>query len=89
MSDEWGSVYSGAMTDANDAVRPVHDRMPALLHRDAYDRWLNGSFDDLLASRQRIFPSVGICTELTAVLWVKRKAAAIEEGLQLNSSPFL
>jgi putative SOS response-associated peptidase YedK len=30
VSDEWGPVYSGAMTDANDAVAPVCDRMPVL-----------------------------------------------------------
>jgi putative SOS response-associated peptidase YedK len=29
-SDEWGPVYSGAMTDCNEAIRPVHDRMPVL-----------------------------------------------------------
>src|SRR3546814_9259999 len=30
-SDEWGPVYSGLLTDCNDAIRPVHDRMPVLL----------------------------------------------------------
>ena len=27
-SAEWGPVYSGAMTDCNEAIRPLHDRMP-------------------------------------------------------------
>jgi len=31
-SAEWGPVYSGVMTDCNEAIRPVHDRMPVLLH---------------------------------------------------------
>lgn len=43
-----GPVYSGVMTDANEAAAPVHDRMLVLL-RDEYQQWLQGSFDDLLA----------------------------------------
>jgi len=30
-SAEWGPVYSGAMADCNEAIRPLHDRMPVLL----------------------------------------------------------
>jgi putative SOS response-associated peptidase YedK len=37
-------------TDANDLVRPLHDRMPAILARDAEDRWL----DPAEASRERL-----------------------------------
>jgi putative SOS response-associated peptidase YedK len=29
-------------TDANDVVRPVHDRMPVVLAEDAWDEWLDG-----------------------------------------------
>ena len=29
-----GPVYSGVMTDCNEAIRPVHDRMPVLLMPD-------------------------------------------------------
>lgn len=36
-SDDWGPVYSGVMTDCNEAIRPVHDRMPVLLMADEYD----------------------------------------------------
>ncbi len=28
-------------TEANDVVRPVHDRMPVILPREAHDRWLD------------------------------------------------
>lgn len=75
VSDEWGPVYSGAMTDANEAVAPAHNRMPVLLHRDEYDKWLNGSFDDLLAFQQRVFPSDKIEMERTSELWVRKKGA--------------
>lgn len=56
ISDEWEPVYSGAMTDCNEAIRPVHDRMPVLLQPCEYDQWLNGSFDDALALQQRCYP---------------------------------
>jgi putative SOS response-associated peptidase YedK len=72
-SAEWGAVYSGAMTDCNEAIRPIHDRMPVLLMPDEYDRWLNGSFDDLLAFQQRCFPDELIEMTRTDELWVKRR----------------
>lgn len=76
VSDEWGPVYSGAMTDANEAVAPVHDRMPVLLHADEYDKWLNGSLDDLLALQKRVFPNELMSIERTAELWVRKKSSA-------------
>ena len=75
VSDEWGPVYSGVMTDCNEAIRPVHDRMPVLLMPDEYDRWLNGSFDDALGFQQRCFPDELIEMTRTDELWVKRKTA--------------
>ena len=78
VSDEWGPVYSGAMTDANSAVAAVHNRMPVLLHRDEYDRWLNGSFEELLAFQKRVFPSENIVIDRTSELWVKRKTVSAD-----------
>ncbi|WP_137788066.1 SOS response-associated peptidase family protein [Sphingomonas sp. 3P27F8] len=78
ISDEWGPVYSGVMTDCNEAIRPVHDRMPVLLHADDYDRWLNGTFDDALAFQNRCFPDDLIEMRRTDELWVKRKAPPVE-----------
>lgn len=54
-SDEWGAVYSGLMTDCNQAIRPVHDRMPVLLHPDEHDRWLHGDLDTVVALRDPCF----------------------------------
>ncbi|WP_421996614.1 SOS response-associated peptidase [Reyranella sp.] len=73
-SDEWGPVYSGVMTDANDAIRPLHDRMPVLLHAHEFDEWLHGSFDDIVAFQKRTFPSDLIEIAPTADLWVPKKA---------------
>nr|WP_245277168.1 SOS response-associated peptidase family protein [Rhizobium sp. CF080] len=75
VSDEWGPVYSGVMTDANEAIAPVHNRMPVLLHRDEYDHWLHGSFDDALTFQQRTFPPELVVMERTSELWSKKKTA--------------
>lgn len=75
ISDEWGPVYSGLMTDCNDAIRPIHDRMPVLLHADEHHRWLHGSLDEVLAFRDRCFPDELIETTRTDELWAKRRTA--------------
>lgn len=74
-SAEWGAVYSGVMTDCNEAIRPVHDRMPVLLHADEWEQWLRGSFDDALTFQARCFPDRLISMERTRELWVKRKGS--------------
>jgi putative SOS response-associated peptidase YedK len=76
VSDEWGPVYSMVMTDCNEAIRPVHDRMPVLLMPDDYDSWLNETFDDAVAFQNRCFPDELIHMTRTDELWVKRKALA-------------
>ncbi|MFC5757876.1 SOS response-associated peptidase [Rhizobium sp. GCM10022189] len=73
VSDEWGPVYSGAMTDANDAVAPVHNRMPVLLHADEHEQWMHGSLDDLVAFQKRKFPAELMHMERTSDLWVAKK----------------
>ncbi len=75
-SDEWGPVYSGVMTDCNEAIRPIHDRMPVLLMPEDYEPWLKGSFDEAVAFQDRIFPNDLIEITRTSELWVKRKATA-------------
>jgi len=80
-SAEWGPVYSGVMTDCNEAIRPVHDRMPVLLHRDDHDRWLHGSFDDILGFQARCFPDDLIVMERTGEPWVKRKGGVEQAAL--------
>jgi putative SOS response-associated peptidase YedK len=76
VSDEWGPVYSGVMTDANAAIQPVHNRMPVLLQRDEYEQWLHGSFEEALAFQKRTFPPELIVTDRTDELWAKKKASS-------------
>ncbi len=68
-------VYSGVMTDAHEAIQPVHNRMSVLLHPDEYEQWLHGSFDDALAFQKRTFPPELVTMERTNELWAKKKAA--------------
>lgn len=76
-SDEWGAVYSGLMTDCNEIVRPVHDRMPVLLHAEDYDRWLHGTLNDVIAFQDRCFPDELTSIERTADPWLRRKVASL------------
>jgi putative SOS response-associated peptidase YedK len=39
-SVEWGKVYTGCMTDANEAIQPYHERMPVLLEKEDWQQWL-------------------------------------------------
>ena len=71
-SAEWGAVYSGMMTDCNEAIRPVHNRMPVLLHPDEHDQWLRGSIEDVIAFQSRCFPDDLIEMERTSEPWIKR-----------------
>lgn len=39
-TDEWGEAFSMIMTDANETVAPVHNRMPVVLPRENWETWL-------------------------------------------------
>lgn len=56
--------------------------MPVLLHPDDYERWMTGSWDDILAFQRRCFPDELIEMDRTSELWSKRKAAALGERRQ-------
>lgn len=50
---EIGPVYAGMTMEANEAIRPANDRMPALLDYDEIDRWLHGSIADVIGFQFR------------------------------------
>ena len=43
-------------TAANDLLRPVHDRMPVILRRDDYERWLTAQPDATAGLRDLLMP---------------------------------
>ena len=71
------------MTDSNDAMRPLHDRMPVLLLPDEFDQWLRGLFDELIALQKRSFPNELIEISPTPELWVPKKPAVPPEKATL------
>lgn len=72
-SDEWGEVFSMIMTDANETVAPVHDRMPVILSQDVQPQWLDSEPGEAFALCR---PYHGpLCRDATADSWVSRKAA--------------
>jgi putative SOS response-associated peptidase YedK len=76
VSDDWGGVYSGVMTDCNNAIRPVHNRMPVLVQQDEWDLWLNDSFENCCAFQDRTFPAELIEMERTDEFWSRNSKAA-------------
>lgn len=43
-------------TEANDTVRPVHDRMPVIIPRESYDIWLDPAIQDSSVLKQILSP---------------------------------
>jgi len=44
------------VTDANELVNPIHDRMPVILSPDNYDRWLDPTNTDISELQQLLRP---------------------------------
>jgi putative SOS response-associated peptidase YedK len=54
-------------TDANDAVRPVHDRMPVVLPPSAWEAWLDPANDDVDGLSGLLVPAPAELVVVTAV----------------------
>jgi putative SOS response-associated peptidase YedK len=54
-------------TDANDLLRPLHDRMPVLLPASTWDAWLDPANDDLDALAALLVPAPDELLEAVAV----------------------
>lgn len=67
-SDE-GRIVSCSIitTDANDAVRPIHDRMPVVLPPSAWAEWLDPANDDVEALQSFLVPAPSVLLTLTPV----------------------
>lgn len=74
-SAEGGAVYSGAMTDCNEAIRPNHDRLRELLMPKEYERWFRGRSDDLFCFQNRCLPNTLIAVH-RAEFWSRTSKAA-------------
>ena len=77
-------------TEANEVLRPVHDRMPVILHPDDYSLWLDGDEREraLLGELLRPYPAeemVGYPVS-TLVNSPGNKGSGLIEEVQLNSA---
>lgn len=66
-TDPTGALESCAIVtaDANDLLRPLHDRMPVILDPEALDRWLDPAVTDF----ERVRGSLGSCPSGTLVAY--------------------
>lgn len=50
---EFGPVFAGMTMTANELIMPYNERMPALLQRSEWARWLHGTIQDVIAIQFR------------------------------------
>jgi putative SOS response-associated peptidase YedK len=55
-SGQWIKSWSILTTTPNGVTAQVHDRMPAILHPDNYDLWLDPGFNDVTAVSEMLKP---------------------------------
>lgn len=77
-------------TEANEILRPVHDRMPVILHREEYDLWLDQDVrqQDLLKDMLRPYPSSEMSSHpvRTLVNSPRHQGAELIEPMEINSA---
>ncbi len=52
------------MTDANDLIRPIHDRMPVIAAKSDYDPWLDPKTGDLKKLKSILRPCASDALEM-------------------------
>lgn len=50
-------TFTIVTTQANATMRPIHDRMPVILSEDAWDTWLDPTFQDVPALQSLLAPA--------------------------------
>jgi putative SOS response-associated peptidase YedK len=80
-TEEFGPVFAGMTMTASELVMPYNDRMPVLLARSQWDRWLHGSIRDVLAFQFRPpMPSELLMIQHTEDRWKSGKLPAQPDG---------
>lgn len=78
-SDQWGNWYSGMMTNANDDMAWLHNRMPVFILPEERQRFLHGTMEDLLYFQNRVFPAGLLKFDRTPELWIKKRSKVVDE----------
>lgn len=71
-SDEWGSVFTGVMTEACIELQEVHDRSPVILDPEHWDTWLHAPLEELYQFNAP-YPGERLVVEHTSTPWFQRK----------------
>lgn len=72
---EWGDAYAMVMVDGCDQMAAVHDRMPVLLARSDWRRWLDGTPEQAFALCRTCLD--GLTVDRTADPWARPRAATL------------
>lgn len=67
-SDEWGTCYTGVMTDNAPELAHIHDRSLVILEVAQWDQWLHGSLNDIYCF-DRPYPAEHMQVTTTNVPW--------------------
>jgi len=70
-SDEWGTCYTGVMTDACIELSQIHDRCPVILDPADWQTWLTAPLADL-ARFDRPLPAERMEMDRTPNPWFRR-----------------
>ncbi len=74
ISDEWGKVFTGVMTDNAPELAHIHDRSPVILDPQDWDTWLTAPLEDLYQF-DRPYPAGRMIVEATDAPWFRAKGA--------------
>jgi len=69
---EWGDAYSMVMVNGCEQMSDVHDRMPTVVAREDWARWMGGSPDEAIALCQTCLSPLGV--DRTSEPWFKARA---------------
>jgi putative SOS response-associated peptidase YedK len=82
------TIITGA---ANDAIQPVHDRMPIMLPPDAWDTWLDREVKDLAVASKLLVPApssiIAMHPVSTDVNRVSNKGVSLIEPIPVPDTP--
>ena len=81
---ESGPVFAAMTTESSAVVAPLNPRMAVLIGPDEYERWLEGSIEDVIDFQFRDpFPSEKLAVDATKDLWVPRSERAARQDALL------
>ena len=81
-SPEWGTVFTGVMTENCLELADIHDRSPVILDPEDWDTWLQAPLDELYQF-DRPFPAARLAVDRTAVPWFRKQGQELPPTPQL------